>query len=64
MSLKKSILEKSGSYKFYKNNYERLLKENQELSNLIEQYKKIYPPKECPICGYKGIGFKPYVNHT
>lgn len=46
MSLKKSILEKSGSYKFYKNNYERLLKENQELSNLIEQYKKIYPPKE------------------
>ena len=62
MSLKKSILEKSGSYKFYKNNYERLLKENQELSNLIEQYKKVYPPKECPICGYKGIGFKPYVN--
>ena len=53
IGLNKKKKEKSGSYKFYKNNYERLLKENQELSNLIEQYKKFIPQKNAQYVDIK-----------
>ncbi len=60
--MKEFILKKSNSYNFYKNNYESLLEENAKLNQELEQYKKVYPPKKCPICGYEGIDFEPYVN--
>ncbi|MDL2246066.1 class I SAM-dependent methyltransferase [Methanobrevibacter sp. OttesenSCG-928-K11] len=60
--MKDFILKHSGSYNFYKNNYEKLLHENTELNKRIKQYEAVYPPKECPICGYEGIDFKPYDN--
>lgn len=60
--MKDFILKRSNSYNFYKNNYESLKQENILLKEEIEKYKRVYPPKECPICGYKGIDFKPYVS--
>lgn len=54
------ILKKSNSYNYYKDNYEKLLKENRKLNERLDKYEKAYPPKECPICGYKGIDFRPY----
>lgn len=38
----------------------RLLKENRELRKRLNEYEFFHPPKECPICGYKGIDFRPY----
>ncbi|MBE6501052.1 MAG: glycosyltransferase [Methanobrevibacter thaueri] len=32
----------------------------EELTENLNEYKKIYPPKECPICGHVGIDFRPY----
>ncbi|WP_407415621.1 class I SAM-dependent methyltransferase [Methanobrevibacter sp.] len=60
--MKDFILNMSNSYKYYKNSYKQLIEENNRLNQELEKYKKIYPPKECPICGYKGIEFKHYVN--
>lgn len=60
--MKNFILNRSKSYKYYKNNYENLLNENTQLKEELEKYRKVYPPKKCPICGYEGIDFKPYVN--
>ncbi|WP_405305377.1 glycosyltransferase [Methanobrevibacter sp.] len=54
------FLNKSNSYVHYKNKSEKLLNENEALKNQLEMYKQAYPDKECPICGYKGIDFKPY----
>lgn len=62
MSFKESFLKRSNSYNFYKQQYETLSAENHELKALLKKYEEVYPPKECPICGYKGIDFKPYVN--
>lgn len=59
--MKDFILKKSNSFNFYKNNYESLKQENTVLKEELNKYKKVYPPKECPICGYRGIDFKPYV---
>ena len=59
-SMKGFVLNKSGSYNYYRKNYEKTLKENKKLNKKLREYEKIYPPKECPICGYKGIDFKPY----
>ena len=59
-NMKEFVLKKSNSYNYYKDNYERLVKENKKLNKDLKEYKKAYPPKECPICGYKGIDFKPY----
>ena len=41
---------------------DNLIKENRELKKKLNQYEEAYPPKECPICGYKGIGFIPFPN--
>lgn len=40
--------------------YENLIKENRELREKLNQYEQVYPPKECPICGHKGIDFLPF----
>ena len=29
-------------------------------SKKINEYERYCPPKECPVCGYKGIKFRPY----
>ena len=42
--------------------YDNLLKENRELREKLNQYEKAYPPKECPVCGHKGIDFIPFPN--
>ena len=54
------FLSKSNSYNYYKHESERLSKKNKKLNKKLGQYEKAYPPKECPICGYKGIDFMPY----
>ena len=59
-SMKEYFLNKSNSYVHYKNKSENLLKENEKLKEKLEMYQQAYPDKECPICGYKGINFKPY----
>ena len=41
---------------------EELIEENNKLKEELNHYEKVYPPKECPICGYKGIGFIPFPN--
>lgn len=41
---------------------EELIEENNKLKEKLNQYEKAYPPKECPICGYKGIEFMPFPN--
>ena len=53
--MKEYFLKRSNSYNFYKNNYEKLLKENNSLKEKLKEYEK-----ECPICGYKGVDFSPY----
>lgn len=37
-----------------------LIKENRQLREKLDLYEEVYPPKECPICGYKGINFIPF----
>ena len=41
---------------------EKIIKENRELKEKLKQYEKVYPPKECPICGYRGIDFISFPN--
>lgn len=53
--MKEFLLKKSNSYTYYKNNYEKLSKENKKLKSKLKEYEK-----ECPICGYKGVDFRPY----
>ena len=36
----------------------KLINENRELRKKLNEYEECYPPKICPICGYKGIDFK------
>ena len=38
----------------------KLIKENRELRKKLNEYEFYHPPRECPICGYKGIDFRPY----
>lgn len=38
----------------------KLINENRKLRKKLNKYEMFYPPKECPICGYKGIDFEPY----
>ena len=46
---------------FTNNNDDFEINENEEeLTKTLNKYKEIYPPKECPICGYVGIDFRPY----
>lgn len=45
-----------------KKSNEKLIQENRKLREKMNQYEKVYPPKECPICGYKGIEFLPFSN--
>lgn len=40
----------------------KIYEEKRELRKKLNQYEKVYPPKECPICGYKGIDFLPFPN--
>ena len=51
--MKEFFLKKSNSYNYYKDNYERLLKENDSLKEKLKEYEK-----ECPICGYVGSDFR------
>lgn len=59
-NMKEYFLKKSNSYNYYKTNYEKISKENKRLNKRLNEYEKAYPPKECPICGYKGINFRQY----
>ncbi|MBE6505273.1 MAG: class I SAM-dependent methyltransferase [Methanobrevibacter millerae] len=47
---------------FFNKRHLKLIKENRELRKKLNQYEQVYPPKECPICGYKGIDFQSYPN--
>lgn len=38
----------------------RIINENRKLRKKLNEYEFFYPPKECPICGYKGINFRQY----
>lgn len=53
--MKEFFLKHSNSYNYYKDNYKKLLEENERLTRDLKQFEK-----ECPICGYKGYDFKPY----
>jgi SAM-dependent methyltransferase len=53
--MKEFLLEKSNSYNYYKDNYEKLLEENNTLKEKLKEYEK-----ECPICGHIGADFKPW----
>ncbi|WP_296866666.1 class I SAM-dependent methyltransferase [uncultured Methanobrevibacter sp.] len=37
-----------------------IINENRRLRKKLNEYERQYPPKECPVCGYKGIDFMPY----
>ena len=54
-SMKKFLLNQSNSYNYYKDKYDKLQSENKKLNKRLKRYEK-----KCPICGYKGTGFKPY----
>lgn len=40
------------------------INENEKMAQTLDEYKKLYPPKECPICGHIGIDFRPYPQIT
>lgn len=51
--MKEFFLEKSNSYKYYKDNYEKLLEENNGLKEKLKEFEK-----ECPVCGHIGTDFR------
>lgn len=61
-SFKGYLLNKSNSFRYYKEGFEHYKKAAEELeieNNILnEKLKKL--ERECPICGYRGADFEPY----
>lgn len=47
---------KNYAYQVFRN--VNLINQNRSLRKKLNEYERCYPPKECPVCGYKGIDFK------